>query len=261
MSTTHYYIQNNNTIMGQWHGKEIDTFSWQGYDWAKRPIWGDNHPNDDFTWYSTELYEIRPNGDLVLPIAYQPKIFNVNGRMVEKPWARCSVRTTEEFKYGIFEWEMKCPEGKWQWPALWLASDLSWPPEIDCMEGWSEDTRDYVKMLIFRNIKPTIHWTAADGSHQQKQKKNILRCCLKCGKTFDKYKVVWTPEYIDVYYNKTRVAHFTEKKLLDQLNDPDCKMHPIMSSGPYGKFDQMEMDRLDSNDRHMIVRSFKYTPL
>ena len=247
--------------MGQWQGKEIDSFAWQGYEWAKRPIWGDNHPDDDFTWYDSDLYWIKSNGDLVLPIKYEPKEFDVNGRKVTKPWGRCSVRTLEEFKYGTFEWEMKCPEGKWQWPALWLASDMSWPPEIDCMEGWSADTRDYVKLLLFRNIKPSIHWAEADGSHSFKTKHNILKCRLKCGKAFDKYKIVWTPDCVDIYYNTTRVAHFTEKKLLKALNHPDCKMHPIMSSGPYDNFDMNESKRLDQNDRHMVVRSFKYTPL
>lgn len=247
--------------MGQWHGIEIDSFNWQGYDWTKRPIWGEHHSGDDFTWYDSALPRVLANGDLLLPIAFKPRVFDVNGRNVEKPWARCCIRTIEEFKYGTFEWEMKCPEGKWQWPALWLASDMSWPPEIDCMEGWSADTRDYVKLLLFRNIKPSIHWTEPDGSHGFKTKHNILKCRLKCGKAFDKYKVVWTPDCVDIWYNKTRVAHFTEKKLLDMLNHPDCKMHAIMSSGPYDKFDRSEADRLDTDGRQMLVRSFKYTPL
>lgn len=247
--------------MGQWNGKEIDSFSWQGYEWAKRPIWGDHHPDDDFTWFDSDLPYVNMNGHLVLPVKFEPKEFDVNGKKVKKPWGRCTVRTIDEFKYGTFEWEMKCPEAKWQWPALWLASDSSWPPEIDCMEGWSADTRDYVKMLLFINIKPSIHWTEADGSHGFKTKHNILKSRLKRGNSFDKYKVIWTPNYVDIYYNKTRVAHFTEKKLLNMLNKPECKMHAIMSSGPYGKFDFSEFDYLNKNSRHMAVKSFKYTPL
>lgn len=46
-------------------------------------------------------------------------------------------RTPEtQFKYGSVEWEVKMPNRKGSWPALWLLPTAGWPPEIDVYEGF-----------------------------------------------------------------------------------------------------------------------------
>ena len=242
--------------MGEWNG--IKTFNWCGYDWIARPLWGEHHPEDNIKWYDQDAYEILRDGTLVLKVTDNPRVFvNEYGEHVCKPWGIGWVRTTDEFKYGTFEWDMRLPFGRFMWPALWFEADKSWPPEIDCMEGWSEDTTNYVKNLIFVNIKPTMHWgDKRDVQHETKN--NNLRCWIKGGDKFDHYKTIWTPEYVEIWYNNHKVKRFTNKNMLEHLNS--VSMHPIMSTGMYGKFDRSMYNEYTEKGIEMAVRNFKYTP-
>ena len=221
-------------------------------------MWGKHHPEHELEWYDQEAYEILPDGTLILKITDNPKTFvNEDGEYVAKPWGIGWVRTINEFKYGTFEWDMRLPRGKYMWPALWLGSDSIWPPEIDCMEGWSEENPDYIKRLIWVNIKPTVHWgTKRDVKHETKN--NNLRCVIKGGDKFDHYKAIWTPEYVEIWYNNTKIKRFTDKDMLDQMNT--VSMHAIMSTGIYGKFNRNMYKEYASNGIEMAVRNFKYTP-
>lgn len=246
----------------EWHG--IPTIKWQGYEWIKHPLWGIAHPDEHTVWIDETLPFINDQGHVVLGIEKRPKEVPMAwpGTGTEyREWARCHMRTTQEFKYGTFEWEMKLPNGKFQWPALWLASEEDWPPEIDVMEGWSRETTDWVKNLIFLRIKPTCHWRDKNRVHVQESKNNILKCRLKRKQNFDKYKVVWTPDYIDVYYNDHKVKRFKDKQMLSEMNRPEIKMHAIMSSGFDDGFTEDVFNKWNDDAKNMIVKSFKYTPL
>lgn len=245
--------------MGEWRG--IKSFDWQGYEWISRPLWGLNHPNDAFTYYDENMVSINKNGYIELDFKYHPKPLSMeDGSIVMKPYGRGSCRCTTEFKYGEFEWEMKLPYGKYLWPALWLSSDHSWPPEIDCMEGWSKKNPNYVKRLLFKNIHPTMHWSE-NGVHCQEDKKNILRCWIKGGDNYDKYKIIWTPNYVEIFYNGHLVNTFKNKKMLEEMNKPEVKFHPIMSTGPYEPFTSGDYEKYRNNDRIMTVKSFNYKPI
>jgi len=244
--------------MGNWNG--IETFNWMGFEWIKRPYWGTNHEEIDFTYYDEKMTSIDKNNNMVVDFHYNPKVLPMkDGIMVDKPYGIGCCRTTQEFKYGTFEWEMRCPYGNYLWPALWMASDASWPPEIDCMEGWSDMSKKYVKNLIFRNIHPTMHWTK-NGEHIQEGKNNILTCQLKCGDNFDKYKVVWTPKFVKIYYNNNLIKTYKNKDMLDHFNKPEIKFHAIMSSGPYKPFSSEDYNDYLKNNKPMLIKSFKYLP-
>jgi hypothetical protein len=46
-------------------------------------------------------------------------------------------------KYGLFQVSARMPAGAGLWPAIWLLPvDLSWPPEIDMMEGLQDRTNE-----------------------------------------------------------------------------------------------------------------------
>lgn len=244
----------------EWHG--INAFNWCGYQWIARPLWGLHHKNDKLSWYDEDAWYITSDGTLVLQIMDNPRSFVEDGENVTIPWGRASVRCTKEFKYGTFEWDMRLPYGKYLWPALWLSSDTSWPPEIDCMEGWSGDNPDYVKMLLFKNIKPTMHWSencdSKNGKHLEETKNNTCRWWIKGGKEFDHYKVIWTPDYVEVWYNNHKIKKFTDREMLKHMNS--VEMHPIMSTHMYGKFDRSMYTEYRKNGIEMAVRNFKYTP-
>ena len=241
----------------------FDKVEWCGYKWIKRPLWGDNHQAERHCWYDQECIDFN-DGNVVLNLRRNPKLCDVpNEGQVLKEFGKGSMRTIEEFKYGTFEWEMKVPEGKYLWPALWLASDYSWPPEIDCMEGWSKENPKYVKRLLWKNIRPTTHWSAncdpVNGEHKSEAKFNVWRWWLKCD-GFDNYKVIWTPDYVDVFYNNHKVQRFQDREMLRHMNLPEVKMHAIQSININESFVDYYDDYVRRN-KPMIVKSFKHTPL
>lgn len=57
-------------------------------------------------------------------------------------------------KYGYFESRMKLPPaGIRYWPAFWLSSSDSWPPEIDILELMGNDSSFFTMTLHWRNIE------------------------------------------------------------------------------------------------------------
>ena len=64
-------------------------------------------------------------------------------------------------KYGYFETRMKLsPNGLRYWPAFWLSSSDSWPPEIDIFELMGYDSSFFTM---------TIHWRNVDKNKNQIQ--------------------------------------------------------------------------------------------
>lgn len=239
----------------------ILTFFWQNHYWIKRPLWGTVHP-DDYRSYMDEDLPYVENGDLVLPVKRMKK--PREGR----PFGRSVVRTVEQFKYGTFEWEVILPSGEYVWPALWLSSDQGWPPEIDALEGWSGNSPNYIKRLLFKNIKPTMHWSGnADektGKHKSETKDNVWRWLIKDGASINKIKVVWTPNYVDVYYNGIKVKRFNDPEMLKHFNKEGYKMHAKMSMNIYGEpwILAAKGEKEDPKiTRDFVVKSFKYYPL
>lgn len=236
-----------------------ENFTWKGYEWMTHPKWGYHHPNDKKSWYDHEAVRITTNDLMVLDIHENPKEF-----IDTIPYGIGFVRTIDEFKYGIFEWECKVPYGRRIWPALWLASDYSWPPEIDVMEGWSEDCPNYVSKLFFRKIHPTAHWSEnCDDTkeHRTTFTKPIFRWILKCGNHYDKYKLIWTKDYVDIFYNEKKIKRFDDKEFLAHLNKDNIKMHVIMDNKPDWNFNDEAYKEYVKNNSPMVIKSFKYTPL
>ena len=207
----------------------IEHFEWSGQCWIKRPLWGVMHTGEPHAWFDPYCVSIDDNNCANIQFRRNPVEIKVKDKTYNPVLGRGWMESTVEFKYGVFSWDAILPTGCNLWPALWLGSDYSWPPEIDCMEGWSNNNPNYIKHFLFRNIKPTVHWNNAQGEHLQESKNNICRCILHPGKNVDNFKVVWTRNYVDVLYNNIRVKRFNNKELLAQLNQKDVFMHPIMS--------------------------------
>lgn len=243
--------------MKEWKG--IKTFSWQGLDWIAQPLWGTAHPKHQF-WYDPTMVSVDKSGNMVLVSRDNEKMLKVDGKSVKRRWATGYCRSVQEFKYGTFEWEAIVPAGTNLWPAVWLSSDFSWPPEIDCMEGWSNNHTDYSKRLLYKNIHPTVHWTE-NGRHVSETKNNIPRSWIKDGNGFTSYKVVWTPEYVDIFYDGHLVKRFQDKKMLAHLNQENVKMHPVMTMNLQSGFDNGDYNTYVRLKQPFVIKSFKYTPL
>lgn len=245
----------------EWNG--LKTFRWKGFDWIRRPLWGEYHPEDRLSWFDETLPFFSGYDDLWLTYKYKPRQFGDTGN-IYRPIARSTVRTTQEFKYGTFEIDVILPEGKWMWPAIWMASDSNWPPEIDILEGWSRENPQYVKGLIYKEVKPTMHWHDSKGTHVFRSRNNILRCRIKGDRQVNKLKCVWTPDYVDIYYNGHKVKRFNDKEMLAEFNKPEYKMHmkfsmAIEETSSYWD-DKIDGSYIPPIEETMVVKSFKYTP-
>lgn len=242
--------------MKKWQG--IPVFEWQGMEWIGRPNWGISHPRRP-VWYDSEMVTVDDNGCLIVGLENHEREMAMYDSIVKRRWETGYCRSVQEFKYGTFEWEAIMPMGTNLWPALWLASDTSWPPEIDCVEGWSNNNPKYIKRLFFRNMHPTMHWSE-EGKLKSEPKYNIHRGWINGPMEFTSYKVVWTPEYVDVFYGKHLVKRFEDEKMLEQLNKEGIMMHPIMSLNVQSAFGDQDFEKYKELGQPFMIRSFKYTP-
>jgi len=113
----------------------VRTIKWQGYEWITQERWGQVHPEKSHWWYDESCVSIDEKDNLHLKTKSNPKYFpeldvisNIGTGLVS---------CTEKFGYGVFSIDAKLPKGKHLWPAFWMWSWDSWPPEIDIFEGYS----------------------------------------------------------------------------------------------------------------------------
>lgn len=233
----------------------MSSFKWRNYNWNIGLWWG-NHHNDRDVWWNQDSVLRDTDGNLILDVVEHPVVFDDK---VYKYSVGC-VQSKEEFKYGLFRWKCKLPKGKGMWPALWLASRQEWPPELDCMEGWSKTDKPTYKNGLFKyKVHPTVHWGTPDNHKQKRGKK---ACILSFNEDkINEFDLLWLPDYVFVIYNGWVVGSFDNKEMLKHLNKENVKMTPIMSLNltPDGKsFDYSDYKK---NGSPMIVYDFEYKPI
>jgi len=139
------------------------------------------------------------------------------------------IRSRESWQYGIFTFSAKLPAGTYLWPALWLTGVYSWPPEIDLLEGYSDNTNDYHRN---RNLQSNVHMLSDEKEHI------FAGACShmlsnKTTENFIKYIIWWKKDFIKLYYNGYLVRHITDKEVLYKMNEPQVI---IIGTGVQEKF-------------------------
>ena len=82
---------------------------------------------------------------------------------------------TNKFKHGTFEIEAKLPNGLNLWPAFWMWSWDTWPPEIDVFEGYSEKNPNYLELsnvIKIRKIESNVHYLGEDNKNKHWERKD-----------------------------------------------------------------------------------------
>ena len=199
--------------------------SWSGHEWLTRERWGQIHPDKTLCWYDPsaieKIYNTNGEDQLVLKTHYNPKYHPSLG--VTSNIGVGLISNLKEFKYGYFEIEAKLPSGKHLWPAFWMWSWDTWPPEIDIFEGYTKRTKNYFnwshEMLLGKiwNINTNIHLGNYPDNYNLKAKTHWMGF-KNPSKHFIKYGCDWTPNHLDFYYNGKKVRSITDKDCLDQLN-------------------------------------------
>lgn len=227
---------------------------WSKYEWLTQERWGQIHPGKTFTWYDETAVSIDKDNYLHLKTHYNPKYFpdlNVTSN-VGVGFVSC----TTKFKHGTYEIEAKLPQGKQLWPAFWMWSFDSWPPEIDVFEAYSNNKGSYFTLdFNFKNGLNIWHvatnaWWKDGNSNIQLGGQNGWFGFKNPATNFIKYKLEWLPTALKFYYNEKLVRKITDKNVIEQCNN--TTMNVILNNS------LREPD--DNTNSDFVIKYFKYTP-
>lgn len=247
--------------MIEWKNKYCPTF-------INGEYWGVAHPNSSRNfWADQEMARTISDGTVIeLDIHKNPTYFPEIDQV--KDWGTGTITSTKTFKYGTFEFEYLLPIGAYLWPAIWLSSTLSWPPEIDIMEAWSgcgyfcKGKPNYKKFLGFNKIHPGVFYKDGEknGSkgygcfgtdnvtYQWWQHLNDINTC----------KLVWTPDVMEFYYNDHLIKRETDRYILCKQHDP---MYLIFDLFLCVEFSDKHYAWYKEHGRPFRILDFKYTPI
>ena len=160
-------------------------------------------------WYDPSLIKQSGSG-IEFNAVVKPKYFDEIDTTI--PNAICSIRSKNAWKYGIFIFSSKMNSGTYLWPALWLSGLYNWPPEIDLLEGYSNDTIDYNKN---KNLCSNVH--IKEGTSNDSAGSRTHRLPNKVTENFIEYVIWWEKDFIKIYYNGYLVRHITDKTVLNGM--------------------------------------------
>lgn len=228
--------------------------NWKGYNWLQNERWGFVHPEKSDWWYDSNCSFVDTDGNLNLLTKknqkYFPEIDKISSIGVGL------VSCTERFKWGRFEIEAKLPYGENLWPAFWMWSWDSWPPEIDVFEGYSDKNSNFFKLRIskllgFWNVQTNIHYVK-EGKNRMIGGKTHYFGFKDPTKNFIKYAVDWKKDRVNFYYNDKIVRSIKDKLILEQLNN--TSMNVVINNGVTSDVN-LEQPPLSN----FIIKDFKYT--
>jgi beta-glucanase (GH16 family) len=226
--------------------------NWCGYKWITQERWGDIHPDKPITWYDSSAVEIDEFDILHLKTHRNPKYFQDLDKT--SPIGSGLISCTERFSYGDFEIEAKLPIGKYLWPAFWLWSWDTWPPEIDIFEGYSRRLNYFripLNPFAFWNVQTNVHYLTPAGSEMLGGKQHFFTF-KNPTKHFIKYKLEWRKDYIKIYFNDRLVRTVKDENILEQLSK--TTMNVILNNSVTEDYDVNSNKTSD-----FMIKYFRYT--
>lgn len=235
----------------------MDRIQWSGYEWLTRERWGRIHPTKNYCWYDPDCVSVDRKGYLHLITELSPtRIKDTNGNHHEPQMGTGLICSDEDFSYGRFEIEALMPSGKNKWPAFWLWGADTWPPEIDILEGYTDNRRGYLKFnrfspLGFWNLQ-TNFWTHKEGTKAHNLKAKTAFFGFKNPtKHFLKYSLLWLPDKIRISYNDYLVREITDPQILEYFNGQ--KMRVVINN-------HLQGPGTEDPYSDFVVKSFSFTP-
>ena len=204
-------------------------FEWNDRKWHVGQFWGMAHPNPKHNCYhSAEAMDNIEGVYMFLDIKDEPKFFEEIQQT--KEYGVGYMTSVDEYLYGDFYFQYSLPIGINLWPAIWMSSKESWPPEIDIMEGWSgkgffkKDNPDYKKIWFLNDIYPSLHYGTKDD-HKIKTfgsfpfKKYTYSSCQRLH-AYVTCRLLWEPEHMRIWYDGHKVLDFKDATILSEFNKP-----------------------------------------
>jgi len=228
---------------------------WSGYEWITQERWGQIHPDKPISWYDSSAVHITKEGYLLLKTHQNSKYFP--DLSIESKIGVGLVSCKTHFSYGYYEIECKLPRGKNLWPAFWMWSFDSWPPEIDVFEGYTKRTRGYFSLDIrnplgFWNVNTNIHLGKSPTNYSVGAKTHWMGI-KDPSRNFMKYGCLWEKDKIEIYYNGRMVRSITDKNVLNELKG--TTMNVVINNGvePY-------IIPTDHEPSEFVIKYFKFIP-
>lgn len=234
----------------------MENMFWCGYEWITSERWGQVHPDKSHWWYDESCVEIDKDNYLHLTTKYNPKYFPEIDKNATIGVGLVSCTT--KFGFGIYSITAKLPKGENLWPAFWMWSWDSWPPEIDVFEAYSDSKGSYLKPRLskplgFWNVQTNVHYKEGDSNKMTGGKTHYFGF-KDPSKHFIEYTLIWQKDAIKLYYDNRLVRTITDKNILDQFNK--TKMNVILNNGV-----TEDVDRLSPPNSDFIIKKFKYSPI
>jgi len=231
-------------------------FSWCGYEWTTSERWGLIHQNKPYCWYDNSAVHMNSDNSISLKTHKNPRYFE--NLKISSPVGVGLISCTTKFGYGRFSLEAKLPSGPNLWPAFWMWSWDSWPPEIDVFEGYTNSKGSYFKMrfpeiLGFWNLQSNAHYID-EGKGRMAGPKNHWIGLKSPDKDFIKYEVEWRPDRIDFFWNGKKVRSIKDSVILDQVNS--TTMNVVINNSITS-----EADLMNPPVSEFVVRNFRYYKL
>jgi hypothetical protein len=211
---------------------KINKMNWCGYTWKSEMEGGRIiHPKESWMWIDKDQVNILEDGTLELRMTYRPRYVLYEGEEYFPKIACGLIRSQEEFGYGIYSAEIKCPKGYNLWPSFWITGSENWPPEIDIMEAWiGEDNyfRWFTPQFPWLNpgwrTTTNSHYLNKNLEHKQSGSRNIswFKQRKNPGNEFIKYSCKWSPGKIEFFVgNKKTRTRTIKQDITKYLERPD----------------------------------------
>lgn len=230
------------------------TINWSGYEWMTHERWGWVHKDKPYCWYDPSAVNINLNGELSLDTHYNPRTFE--GLNIRPKIGVGLVSCTEKFGPGSFEIEAKLPHGKNLWPAFWMWSWDSWPPEIDVFEGYSHKSPNYMRWNWNKpwapwHIDTNVHYKNDMDENEMAGPRSHYMGFKDPTANFIKYRLDWTPYHLKFFYNERLVRTIDDPMIMNRVNS--TKMNVVINNHVTKELPYSMIPRSS-----FIIKYFKY---
>lgn len=231
----------------------MEKIQWSGYEWLTQERWGDYHPDKPIVWYDPSQVLVEKEV-LKLGVAYNPLVMED----LTIPFGVGLVSCTEKFTYGTFEIEARLPAGQPNaWPAFWMWSWESWPPEIDVIEAYSDSRGSYFNWSAgallgkFWRCETNVHLGVQPRNYSLGAEKHAFSF-RDPSKAWIRYRLEWSANRLGFYYNGKLVREVLDEESLSQLRGKT--MNVVINNSIQKVYPQT------TKSYTFEVRSFTYKP-
>lgn len=204
------------TFNDEFNDKKLDREKWRDHYY-----WGGRFNNDGVTYYGENQFQFTDSSMMLVAEESLSKD--------KKPYLSGMIDSSPSFKqqFGYFEIRSKNPKGTGFWPAFWLVSTETWPPEIDVYEFFTNEPG---------RIKSNQHWLNKRGEKRMQPKGYKTKIDLS--ENYHVYAIEWSDKKIKWFFDNKRIK--TSRRGMKYLTK---NMHIIINN-EISDWNNMDLDKI-----------------